>query len=141
MKSSAFRDLAILVARVGLGVIFVAHGWQKFFTYGIDGVQASFDQMGAPVPDVSAILAAAIELGGGVLLIAGLLTPIAGILLFLDMLGAFFIVHYDQGLFMPAGYELVVALGVGSLLLAATGAGRLSLDALVGGRFGVKVSA
>ncbi|TQF74021.1 DoxX family protein [Rhodococcus spelaei] len=141
MKSSAFRDLAILVARIGLGVVFVAHGWQKFFTYGISGTQASFEQMGVPLHDVSAIFAAAVELGGGILLIAGLLTPIAGILLFVDMLGAFFTVHYDQGVFVgQGGYELVVALGVGSLLLAATGAGRISLDALVGGRFGAKAT-
>ncbi|GAA4471421.1 DoxX family protein [Rhodococcus olei] len=140
MKSSAFRDLALLIARVGIGIIFVAHGWQKFFTNGIDKTQVAFDGMGAPMPDLSAILAASVELGGGLLLIVGLLTPIAGILLFLDMLGAFFIVHADQGLFMPMGYELVLALGVSSLLIAAVGAGRLSVDALLGGRLAATAS-
>lgn len=139
MKSSAFKDLALLIARVGIGVIFVAHGWQKFFTNGIAKTQAGFDAMGAPLPDVSAIVAATVELVGGFALIAGIATPIAGILLFLDMLGAFFIVHVDKGIFVSeGGYELVLALGVSSLLIAAIGAGRLSVDALFGGRFGSK---
>lgn len=139
MKSSAFKDLALLIARVGIGVIFVAHGWQKFFTNGIAKTQAGFDAMGAPLPDVSAIVAATVELVGGFALIAGIATPIAGILLFLDMVGAFFIVHIDKGIFVSeGGYELVLALGVASLLIAAIGAGRLSIDALLGGRFGSK---
>ncbi|MFC7448697.1 DoxX family protein [Rhodococcus daqingensis] len=135
MKSAAFRDLAILIARIGIGIIFVAHGWQKFFTNGIDKTQIAFEGMGAPMPNVSAIVAAAVELVGGFALIAGIATPIAGILLFLDMVGAFFIVHYDKGIFVSeGGYELVLALGVGSLLLAATGAGRFSVDGILGGR-------
>ena len=89
--------------------------------------------MGAPLPKISAVLAASIELGGGILLIAGLLTPLVGALLFLDMVGAFFIVHADKGVFIDnGGYELVVALGVGSLLIAVIGAGRISIDGLIG---------
>ncbi|EME19518.1 DoxX family protein [Rhodococcus triatomae] len=135
MKSSAFRDLALLIARIGIGVIFVAHGWQKFFTNGVDATQKAFDGMGVPLPDVSAIAAATIELVGGFALIAGIATPVVGILLFLDMLGAFFIVHMDKGIFVSeGGYELVLALGVSSLLIAAIGAGRLSVDGVLGGR-------
>lgn len=135
MKSSAFRDLALLIARIGIGIIFVAHGWQKFFTNGIGATQKAFDGMGVPLPDVSAIVSATIELVGGFALIAGLATPIVGILLFLNMLGAFLIVHVDKGIFVSeGGYELVLALGVASLLIAATGAGRFSVDALIRGR-------
>lgn len=133
MNSSIVRDLGLLIARVGLGIIFIAHGWQKFFTYKISGTQASFDAMGAPLPKVSAIVAATVELGGGILLIAGLLTPLVGVLLFLDMVGAFFIVHAGSGIFVSeGGYELVLALGVGSLLIATIGAGRISIDGLLG---------
>ncbi|MFF0816000.1 DoxX family protein [Rhodococcus sp. NPDC003318] len=138
MKSSAFRDLALLIARIGIGVVFVAHGWQKFFTYGVSGTQKAFEGMGVPLPEVSAIAAATIELVGGFALIAGVATPIVGILLFLDMVGAFFIVHVDMGLFVAeGGYELVLALGVASLLLAATGAGRFGVDAVIGGKSAV----
>jgi putative oxidoreductase len=37
MRSPIARDVAVLAARVGLGMIFVAHGWQKFSTWGMEG--------------------------------------------------------------------------------------------------------
>lgn len=133
MNSTAFRDVSLLIARIGLGVIFIAHGWQKFSTWGIDGTQAAFAGMDVPLADVSAIAAATIELVGGIALLIGFATRIAGVLLFLNMLGAFFIVHVGNGIFVgDGGYELVLALGVGSLLIAGVGAGRFSVDALVG---------
>ncbi len=133
MNSTAFRDATLLIARVGIGVIFIAHGWQKFFDWGIDGTQAAFAGMDIPLADVSAIVAATIELVGGIALLIGLATRIAGVLLFLNMLGAFFLVHIGNGVFVgDGGYELVVALGVGSLLIAGVGAGRVSVDAFVG---------
>lgn len=133
MASALFRDLAILIARIGLGVVFFAHGWQKFFDYGLRATQASFADLAVPLPAFSAIVAAVVELVGGFALIAGVLTPLAAILLFLDMLGAFILVHADKGVFVADnGYELVVALGVGSLLLVVIGAGRLSVDGLLG---------
>lgn len=130
------RDLVLLLARVGLGVVFVAHGWQKLFTNGIDGTAAFFSKAGVPVPTVSAWYAALVELVGGIALIAGLGVLFAGVLLAVDMLGAFVFVHVGNGVFAEQnGYELVVALGVASLLVAAFGAGRLSLDhALLGRR-------
>ncbi|MFC8178652.1 MULTISPECIES: DoxX family protein [Nocardiaceae] len=135
MNSTIFRDIATLVARIGLGIVFIAHGWQKLNTNGLDATKAGFEGMGVPLPAVSAYFATFVELIGGVALVVGIFTPIIGILLFLDMLGAFLFVHYDLGVFVAeGGYELVVALGVASLLIAAVGAGRFSLDAATGGR-------
>jgi len=132
MNNTALRDLALTLARVALGVIFVAHGWQKFHTWGMSGTSASFDQMGVPAPTLSAWYAAVVELVGGALLIVGLAVPVVGLLLFLDMLGAMVTVHLGSGLFVDAGgYELVLILGVTSLLLAVLGAGRYSLDQTV----------
>lgn len=89
--------------------------------------------MDIPLADVSAIAAATIELVGGIALLIGFATRIAGVLLFLDMLGAFFLVHVGKGIFVSeGGYELVLALGVASLLIAGVGAGRVSVDAFVG---------
>ena len=133
MNSSIFRDIATLVARIGLGVIFIAHGWQKFDTNGLDATKAGFEGMGIPLPEISAYFATFVELVGGAALLLGIFTPIVGILLFLNMLGAFVFVHYDKGVFVGEnGYELVVALGVGALVLAAIGAGRISLDNVLG---------
>jgi putative oxidoreductase len=70
-------DVVLLLARVAIGVIFVAHGWQKLHTWGIDGTQHAFRGMGVPAPSISALYAIAAELIGGVLLIAGVLMPIA----------------------------------------------------------------
>ena len=126
------RDLALLVTRIGIGVVFLAHGWQKLFTNGVDGTAAFFTQAGVPLPTVSAWFAALLELVGGIALILGVAVPIVGLLFVVDMLGAFLFVHMGNGIFVQqGGYELVLALGAASLLLAAVGAGRFSVDAAI----------
>lgn len=128
----AARDLVLLVARVGLGVVFFAHGWQKVRTNGLDRTAAAFDQMGVPAPRLSAYYAAVVELVGGAALVLGALTAVAGVLLALDMAGAFLFVHVSNGVFVAeGGWELVVVLGLFALTLAVVGAGRLSADALL----------
>jgi len=94
------RDTLLLVARILVGVVLIAHGWQKFATYGIGGVTASFAQMGVPLPGVSAVFAAVVELVGGAALLLGAATVIAGALVVLDMLGAFLLVHIGNGVFV-----------------------------------------
>ena len=129
------RDLAVLVTRVAVGLVFFAHGWQKLFTNGIDGTAAFFAQVGVPAAPVAAWLAAVVELAGGAALILGLAVPVAGLLLVADMIGAFAFVHAGAGLFVEqGGYELVLVLGAAALLLAVIGAGRFSLDHLLTGR-------
>ncbi|WP_138841974.1 DoxX family protein [Rhodococcus pyridinivorans] len=129
MKTPLARDLGILVARLVLGVIFLAHGLQKFNSWGYEGTKAGFEGMGVPAPAVSAFVATWIEILGGLALILGVLVPVFGVLLFLLMLGAFFIVHVENGIYVgDGGFELVAALGAGALLLAAVGAGAFSVD-------------
>lgn len=128
------QDAAILLARIGIGVVFVAHGWQKFFILGLDRVGEQFAGFGVPQPHVTAAIVAGVELVAGAALLAGILTPLAGILLGVDMGGAFYFVHATNGPFVTQnGWELVVALGVGALLIAAVGAGRFSVDRVLGG--------
>ncbi|MGY1637583.1 DoxX family protein [Geodermatophilus sp. SYSU D00742] len=129
------RDLAVLLARVAVGLVFVAHGWQKLFTNGIDGTAAFFDSVGVPAASAAAWLAALVELAGGAALALGLAVPAAGLVLLVDMVGALFFVHAGAGLFVEqGGYELVLTLGAAALLLAAVGAGRYSLDHLLTSR-------
>lgn len=126
------RSIALLVARVILGVILVAHGWQKFTEWTLAGTGQAFEGMGVPLPALSATVAAVIELVGGVLLIVGAFTPIVGALGFLEMLGAALLVHLAGGVFVTNnGWELVGAIGAGALALAAAGAGRWSVDGLL----------
>lgn len=132
---SSVIDVVTLLARVVLGWTFISHGWQKINEFGIAGTTAGFDQMGIPAPGAAARFAAFVELGGGTLLILGLLTPVAGVLLAGNMLGAFWFAHRGATVFVTeGGWELVAALGLGALLLAVIGSGRLSLDWLLVGR-------
>ncbi|GAB3192255.1 DoxX family protein [Nesterenkonia suensis] len=128
----ALTDLALLIARVALGVILVAHGWQKFDEWTVAGTAASFEGMGIPAPTASATLVTGVELIGGALLILGLLTPVVAALNAVSMLVALFLVHAPAGLFVSeGGYELVLALFAGLIILAVGGAGRFSLDRLI----------
>ncbi|MEW2356499.1 DoxX family protein [Spirillospora sp. NPDC029432] len=133
MRSRPLFDVAALLARLGAGVVFMAHGWQKIEA-GITATGRSFDALGVPLPTGAAVYAAFVELLGGAALIAGLGLPVVGVLLFVDMAGAFVFVHAGEGLFLVDGgtarngYELVLVLGLTSLLFAAGAGGRLTLD-------------
>ena len=130
-RSGITADLGLLVARIVLGAIFAAHGYQKLVTFGLAGATESFRGMGVPAPEIAAPVVAFVELIGGIALVLGAFTAIAGLLLAIDMLAAALIAHIPQGLFIDAGgWELVGALGAGALALAAVGAGRFSLDGL-----------
>ncbi len=135
MSPRIVRDLALLLTRIGLGVVLIAHGWQELAEFGLDGTAASFTKMGVPLPTASAYFATAVELVGGAALILGLAVPLVGILVVLDMVGAFALVHAGNGVFVTAGgFELVASIGLATLLLAAFGSGRIGLDPLLFGR-------
>lgn len=124
-------DLGLAVLRVISGTVFLAHGAQKLFVFGLDGVGGAFAQMGVPFPAVVGPMIGLLEFFGGLALITGLLTRLAGLGLAADMLGAFLIVHLPAGFFLPNGYEFVMLLAGSAMTLALTGAGRYSLDALI----------
>ncbi|GAB3279090.1 DoxX family protein [Parasphingorhabdus pacifica] len=128
------RDLVLLLARIALGVVFIAHGLQKFLQWGIGGTAQSFGQMGIPVPGISAWSTALIEVVGGAALLLGLALPLAGVLLALTMLGALALAHLGQGLFVSdGGFEYVLVLAAGALALGFNG-GRYALDQAFNGR-------
>lgn len=127
-------DLGLAVLRVITGTIFVAHGAQKLFVYGLDGVAGGFANMGIPFPTIVGPMVGLLEFVGGLALITGLLTRLAGTGLAINMLGAFLLVHLPAGFFMPNGYEFVMMLGASALTLTLTGAGQYSIDALISRR-------
>jgi putative oxidoreductase len=127
-------DLALLLVRLAVGAIFIAHGAQKIFVYGFAGVAGSFGQMGVPMAEITGPLVAIVEFVGGIALVLGLLTRLAAIALAIDMLGAMLLVHLAGGFFLPAGVEFALLLFLACLALAIAGAGALSIDHSVAGR-------
>lgn len=123
-------DLGPLLLRIGIGVVFAWHGWQKFD----GGVGAFADStlvpLDVPAPETVAWLMTIAEGIGGLLLVLGLLTRLTSLPLIAIMIGAIALVKVDVGFIVSdaAGAELETALLAGLLCLLFIGPGRLSLD-------------
>lgn len=135
MQPSGSVSLGLLILRLAAGITLLVHGWQKYFEFGLAGVQKSFAGMNVPLPEVSAVYQSTLELVGGIALIVGLATRIVGVLVAISMAYAAFAVHLSAGFFaVDGGYELVMLIGAAGLALAFTGPGRASIDGLLFGR-------
>jgi putative oxidoreductase len=122
----------IALLRVVTGIIFLMHGQQKLFEFGIGGVTGMMTGLGVPAPGLMAIVVTLVELVGGIALILGAFTRIAAILVAIDVLVAFFLVHLPNGFFATSGgVELVLILATVGVTLALTGPGALALDSML----------
>lgn len=133
---SPLHDLGVLVARLVLGTVMIAHGWQKYAGTGLAETQRGFAQMGIPSPRLAAGFTIGIELVGGALVIVGLLLPLVGVVYTAVLAGAMFFAHLGNGFYASeGGFEFVLVLAGLSLALACIGAGRYSVDGAVSRRW------
>jgi len=126
----------LLVLRLLLGVVFLAHGAQKAFGAfggpGLAGMAGFLGSLGMQPPRFWAVVAAYGELLGALLVALGLFTPLGALLIAATMAVATIKVHGPKGFFIQnGGYEHALVLLVLALALAVAGPGAYSLDALL----------
>jgi putative oxidoreductase len=126
-----FQSLGALVMRLVLGAIMVRHGYDKIVP---SGALYSFSHMVTRLhlPVWLGYVAAFTEFFGGMLLIIGLLTRFAALMVALDMATAILKIHLHGGLMGPNSFALPLALLSIALMLVFTGCGWLGLDDFVG---------
>jgi putative oxidoreductase len=121
----------VLLIRVVVGLTLSAHGYQKVFKGGrIPGTARWFDSMGMrPNGLIHAWAAAVTEIGSGLMLAAGLLTPLAAAGFVGLMVVAAWTSHRTSGFFIvKGGWEYNLILAVVPVGVAMIGAGKYSLD-------------
>jgi putative oxidoreductase len=134
LPSEARLNTALTLLRVIVGTVFLAHGAQKLFVFGLAGVTGAFEGMGVPLAAFTGPAVALLEFFGGIALIVGLFTRLTALGLAVTMLGAIGLVHLAAGFFLPNGVEFVLTLFAAAVALALTGPGAFSVDAVVARR-------
>jgi len=125
------KPLALLLLRLALGIIFVFHGYPKLFTHTRDAI-AMFEKM--QFPGYFAYIAGVFEFFGGLVLILGIFTRLAGLLLTCEMAVALWRVHLPQGpITQVKNFEFPLLLATACFALATIGAGAISLDHVIFG--------
>ena len=125
-------NLGMLVLRVVFGLFLAYHGYNKFFgPGGLTGTAGWFGSIGMKWPKVQARLAATTEVGAGLLLAAGLLTPLASAGFIGLMIVAIHVAHGRNGFFIfkpGQGWEYCASIAVVAWSIATVGPGEWSLD-------------
>jgi putative oxidoreductase len=132
--TGAWSDVAPLVLRVAIGIVFTYHGYDKLHT-GMAGVGGFLDTLGIPFPAFFAVVLTIVELIGGIFMILGLFTHWVAKLFIIVTAIAFVTVHASKGFSIGGGgYEYIMTLLAASISLMITGAGKYSLDYKIGSR-------
>ena len=115
-------SLGLLLIRVAVGAVFLAHGWMKIGNVGM--VTGMLTHMGVVAPTFFGPFISWLEVIGGLMLIFGILTRVAGVALGIEMVFAVFLTGIGSG-FGP--HEMEILLMAGSFGIALMGSGRYAL--------------
>ena len=122
-----FRPIGLLVLRMALGIIFIAHGYPKLaHLRGGAQMQNFFVEHG--LPGYFLYISGVLEVFGGGLLLLGLFTRPVALLLGIEMCVAIWKVHSGRGYLAVHDYEFPLTLATACFALATVGAGLISLD-------------
>ena len=128
-----FQNVFALLARVLLAALFLPAGISKIA--GFAGTAAYIASVGLPLPELGAVIAVVVEVGGGLALLAGYQTRLVALLMaiFTVVAGVFFHAFWtaapEQLMVEQIMFMKNIAIAGGFLALTAFGAGALSLDA------------
>ncbi len=124
------QDISLLLARIVMGVVLLAHGWHRWQVVGVAGEVALVDA--ADIGNATTIvwLVVGFEIVGGILLIFGLATPLVGLGIVILNAATILLLKSDEFYLHQQGWEYNAVQGVVGLLLLAHGSGRAGLDNL-----------
>jgi len=111
--------------RLVVGLVFIVHGGQKLFVFGLGGAAGFMAKVGIPWPFLAAVVVIAVEILGGLALVLGLGTRLAAALLAIDMVVAILAVRLAAG--FVGGYEFELTLLAAGLSLALLGGGPVTV--------------
>jgi putative oxidoreductase len=130
--SESSVNMALLIARVAIGAVFLAHGINHIYGGGkIAGTARWFESLGMKPGILHAWMASLVEVAAGAALVLGLFTPIAAAGVVGVMLVAFITNHMKNGFFIfrpGEGYEYVMVLTLVAIAIGTIGPGQWSID-------------
>jgi len=127
---SRLAKWGMLPLRVVVGLVFLMHGGQKLFVFGLSGTADIMGKLGLPLPSLCAAIVITVELLGGLAILLGMFTRLAGALLAFEMVVAIVVARLHGGFFAPYGYEFELTLLGACLTFALMGPGQISLEEL-----------
>jgi len=126
------QPLALLVMRLVLGAILIAHGYNKVF----GGFHHHMEMVGSlGLPRQLAYLSAGTEFFGGIGIVLGLFTRFFSLAFVIEMCVAIWKIHFKNGLTGAGGYEFPMSVATIAFALMCFGGGPWGLG-FVGGRSG-----
>ena len=136
-QSRVANDVGLLILRLAVAAVFIAHGWGDVFEAGVSTNIQNYRDAGIPLPALAAPYTAYIQLVGGIVFVFGALTRPLSAGFIVVMAGALLFVHRGEPLVMQpdgsgAGFAFIMC--AASIALLLLGPGRLSIDNLISER-------